>query len=313
MLTTATPSVVGPSVPDGGQTAQPSVTRIRPNDYAGEHEIYYLLREDNWQTWREDIYLTFQVCDLLGYVHGHRKCPEKDVDPVGESNWRYNDLYTKKVICDRLSEGQKYHTINCDTSNEMWKNLEAIHQPHGDHTGNELMREMMRMKAKDGENIIEHLAKLKQLWDRATLVCQDELPIPTKLFKTILTDSLPMSWDDFTRRLSRDPDIAIQMFIGECNEEYRRRLKRNDGQSAYTSDPSLTNRLGKNQNQNAKRRRCTHCGRNNHTIDDCYYISKPKCQNCKKLGHKREECRFKAKSQGSQKQKDRLVAEVIKP
>ncbi len=325
MSTTATQSVVGPSVPDGGLTAQPSVTRIRPEDYAGEHNAYDLLREDNWQSWRDDIYLTFRVCDLFDYVHGLQKCPEKEVDPVGESNWKYNDRYTKKVIRDRLSEGQKYHTTNCDTSNEMWKNLEAIHQPRGDHIENELMRELIGMKAKDGENIVEHLAKLKQVWDRATLVCQDRLPIPTKSFKEILTYSLPKSCDDFTRQLSRGPDkkdMVIQVFIGECNEEYRRRLKRdneegNNGQSAYASKPSLINRLDKNQsqnqNRNAKRQHCTHCGRNNHTIDNCYHISKPKCRNCKRLGHKKDKCRFKAKSEGSNKQKDELVAEVIKP
>jgi hypothetical protein len=54
---------------------------------------------------------------------------------------------------------------------------------------------------------------------------------------------------------------------------------------------------------------CTHCGRNNHKIEDCYHASKPKCTVCKKLGHKEEECTFKKKTQKPHKSKDKKIAE----
>jgi hypothetical protein len=53
------------------------------------------------------------------------------------------------------------------------------------------MRELTNVKAKEGDNIIEHLAKLKQLWDCITLVCQKDLPLSPKLFKKFLAYSLP--------------------------------------------------------------------------------------------------------------------------
>ena len=112
----------------------PSIEKIKPCDYAGEHRSVNLLDEENWLSWRADIELTFRVCELKGYISGDLKCPDEANDPVGAANWRYNDDYTKKVICDHLSVGQKYHIDDCNTSQQMWTNLEAIHQSHGYQT-----------------------------------------------------------------------------------------------------------------------------------------------------------------------------------
>lgn len=67
----------------------------------------------------------------------------------------------------------------------MWANLKAIHQSCGDQTENQLMCELTDMKAKDGNDIIENLSKLKQLWDHIiiTLVCRLDLPLSPKNFK----------------------------------------------------------------------------------------------------------------------------------
>jgi hypothetical protein len=183
-----------PSQPTQDEQQQAiDISRIKPKDWSGEHKTYNLLEKDNWQSWRNDISLTFRVCGLNGYVNGTLKCPNSTTDPVNVSNWKYNDLYTQKVIRDCLSAGQKYHTSNCDTAKEMWVNLQAIHQSYGDQTKNQLMRELMDRKAKDGDDIIEHLAKLKQLWDRITLVCPQDLSLTLKSFKKFLAYSLPPS------------------------------------------------------------------------------------------------------------------------
>lgn len=127
-MSTATSSTA-PTQPlqQGEQVPVPSVIRIKPKDWSGEHKTYNLLEEDNWQSWRDDIILTFRVCGLDGYVNGTLKCPDAATDSTGAENWKYNDQYTQKVIRDRLGASQKYHTSNCDTAKEMWTNLQAIH------------------------------------------------------------------------------------------------------------------------------------------------------------------------------------------
>ena len=76
---------------------------------------------------------------------------------------------------------------------EMWSNLQAIHQTCGDQTKNQLMRKLTDTKASEGDDIIEHLSCIKKLWDRITLVCQGNLPLSSKLFKKLLAYSLPPS------------------------------------------------------------------------------------------------------------------------
>ncbi len=64
------------------QITMPSIICICPRDFSSENKTYSLLKEDNWQAWQEDIYLLFEVCDLLGYIHGEIECPNESIDPV---------------------------------------------------------------------------------------------------------------------------------------------------------------------------------------------------------------------------------------
>jgi len=80
------------------ETGKPSVTCIWPKDWSREHKTYNLLVEDNWQSWCDDIMLTFGVCRLDDYAYGILKCPEKSSKPVAADNWKYNNIYIQKII-----------------------------------------------------------------------------------------------------------------------------------------------------------------------------------------------------------------------
>jgi hypothetical protein len=212
-----------PTATQSSQSTTSNITRIRPKDLSGEHKSFDLLTEDNWHLWRDDLELTFNVCGLRDYVEGSLQCPDKTTDPVGASNWIYNDDYTRKVIRDRMSASQKYHITHCKTAQEMWAALKGIHQTCGDQTENYLLRELTDSKAGEGDDIIEHLANVKRLWDRIVLVAPNNIPSTPAQFKKFLSFSLPPSWDEFTRQFQRDPtkiNLTVAEFIGECHEEY---------------------------------------------------------------------------------------------
>ena len=200
-----------PTQPDP-HPALSNIQRIRAKDWSQEHRTFNLLEEENWQLWREDIELTFTVCGLHNYVDSTIQCPNKDTDPIRASNWSYNNDYTKKAICDHISHTQKYHITNCKTAQEMWSNLQAIHQACGNQTKNQLMHKLTDTKASEGDDIIKHLYRIKKLWDCITLVCQGDLLLSPKLFKKLLAYSIPPLWDDFTRQFTCDPlkkDITV--------------------------------------------------------------------------------------------------------
>ena len=122
-------------------------------------------------------------------------------------------------------------------------------------------------------------------------------------------------------------NISIHGLIGECNEEYRRRQQRakeeaSETQSAYAntqnSKAPLAQRIGgciqpKKTNTTQTGRSCSHCGRDNHKSDDCYYyLKKPKCTHCGRLGHDKVACRFKKKDtqNKSRKNKEKMITEA---
>jgi hypothetical protein len=193
------------------------------------------------------------------------------------------------------------------------------------------MRELFFSQAKEGDDIIKHLSTIRQLWDDIALRCPEDLPIPPSFFKKLLAYSLPHSWDDFTRQYSRDPtkiNCSVPVFIGDCMEHYTTKLKReHEGESSGTTADgnenndsttmvafnSLIKRLGQPTNQKGQRSnnpKCTHCGRSNHSAEDCYHATKPKCNFCKKLGHKEKTCRLKKKVSKPKKDKEKAVADA---
>jgi hypothetical protein len=120
---------------------------------------------------------------LSDYVNGTLERPDRSKDPVGASNWKFNDDYMKKVIHECMSRGQKHYVTNCQTSKDMWTNLLAIHQSCDDYTQNQLMHELMRMTAQNDNNIIGHLDNVTKLWDRMTIICPGKHPMEPLQFK----------------------------------------------------------------------------------------------------------------------------------
>jgi hypothetical protein len=92
MLTSALSTVPSQPTPEGASVQTPSAVQapsiicIKPKDWSGEHKTYNLLDEENWQSWRDDILLVFDVCGLDGYVNGTLKCPEEATDALGAEN-----------------------------------------------------------------------------------------------------------------------------------------------------------------------------------------------------------------------------------
>ncbi len=184
-----------------------------------------------------------------------------------------------------------------------------------------LMCELNTMKAHEGNDIIEHLTKLKRLWDRVTLI-SGETPSSEAKFKQQIGYSLPMSWDEFVCVLNHSPDkkdAPLPSFIGKCMEEHcchTQCVKEVDSKSQYAGNPKLINRISKKKLENAKKGKdkekmhCTMCRRDNHNTKNCFHAGKIKCFNCKKFGHKKADCHSKKKSEGSQKSKDQKVADA---
>jgi hypothetical protein len=80
----------------------------------------------------------------------------------------------------------------------MWANLVAMHKSKGHQTTIFYMCNLFHTTAKEGDNVTEHLNKLKQYWEKLNLLGNNDFKISDLLFKIIISFLLLPSWNAFT-------------------------------------------------------------------------------------------------------------------
>ena len=196
-------------------------------------------------------------------------------------------------------------------SNHMWLSLQSMDESTSHLILTTHLCTLMNTTAAEGDNIIEHISKLKQCWDQLSLFGDTNYRISKFLFKCIIASSLPESWDQYTDQfiagqldfVDMDPkkNIDNQQFIGILKQEYKRQESRKPGATkpseqaliAYGRDntrPPLASRIsGDTYNQNRTsppQMHCRICKLSNHYMRDCRFKGKPKCATCGRFGHK---------------------------
>ena len=146
-------------------------------------------------------------------------------------------------------------------------------------------------QAKEGTNTMAHLNEMKQKHEHLTLsshlIDRDE-------FKAILVALLPCSWEAWTISYlgyqgGTQGNHAAQVMTEQqlvsllCEEETRCKEKDVTGEYAYSTKPASTAQKG-------QQRTCHICGCTNHNMANCQFKGKPKCDTCRRFGHKGEEC-----------------------
>ena len=191
------------------------------------------LDDTNWTVWRKRITYVFEMCSVDGYVRGIVKQPNRDIDPEGSKAWVFNDIYAKLLITNNIEPDQMIHINQCNTSQEMWECLEAVHESRGHQTIISYIRNLIHTTANDNDNINDHLVKLKRYWERINQIADDDFKFSNSMFKVIISSSLPPTWDAFmepyvggqigTTDDNRKRNITSQRLIGLIKEEYIRR------------------------------------------------------------------------------------------
>jgi len=210
-----------------------------------------------------------------------------------------------------IAPSERVHTNGCPTSNHMWLSLQSMHKSTLHLILTTHLCTLMNTTVAEGDNIIEHISKLKQGWDQLSLFGNMNYRVSKFLFKHIIASSLLESWDQYTDQfvtgqldfIDTDPkkNIDNQQFIGILKQEYERqesckpRATKSSEQAliAYgrnNARPPLASRISGNMyNQNRTlplQMRCRICRLTNHYTCDCRFKGKPKCTTCRRFRHK---------------------------
>ena len=181
----------------------------------------------NWDVWQAHMITKFQLCGVEGYVNGTIRCPDFATDLEGVENWSCNDNFARVLISWNVTPREQVHILGCNSAREMWINLENVHGSLGrPKTMRAQWRKLFSITAKAGDNIVEHLDKLKQRRDLINFEAIG-IKVSDSLFNMIIAASLPPSWDSFTATtLGGVNDLGMfspQRFINLIEMEYRSR------------------------------------------------------------------------------------------
>jgi len=291
----------------------PTIARIHAAEGAAVTKSGKILdsQSKNWSAWSQSMALLFKLFKVQGYVLGKVPCPDTQNNPVGAENWGYNDTFTQLLITSNIAPSERVYTNGCPTSNRMWLSLQSMHESTSHLILTTHLCTLMNTTAAEGDNITDHISKLKQCWEQLSLFGDKNYRISKFLFKRIIASSLPESWDQYTDQfvagqldfVDTDPkkNIDTQQFIGYLKQEYKRRQSRKlrvikpseQALNTYRHEnakPPLASWITSNSYNNNRtsppQTCCRICRLTNHYTRNCRFKGKPKCATCGRFGHK---------------------------
>lgn len=289
--------------------AQPQVqipiARIQVSDISGFTEVDEILdtKLKNWSGWSQSMCLLLDVVNGVPYVEGKVKRPNPEIDPEGAENWSFNDAYIMILILQNIAPCEMIHVRGCQSAYQMWKNLRSIHHLTGIQIQTNRLRFLQNIRAKEGDDIPQHLVKLKNQWELVSYFGNEDnrRMYDDDFVKLQIAISLPRSWDSFTGpyvegHVDDDPlqadsmkKIDSQQLIGIINQKYyelnesRRQEETDNPPKGEKFSPSLAH-------HSHERRRCKHCGKGGHYTSQCRHLGKNKCRKCNRYGHDTDKC-----------------------
>lgn len=249
------------------------------------------LDKDNYDTWKVQAKALLVKGDTWGYVSGEKMKPTDNDAAILQ--WASNDAKAMSDLILSISPAELKHIKTCETSRDMWKKLQSIYESQGPARKAMLLKSLIHLKMKDGEDMRTHLANFADVVDKLEDL---ELNINQELVTILMLYSVPDNYEPFrvaieTReKLPTPEELKIKLL-----EEFQSRKRNRDEESSSAMFVAKQNKPRWQGTRNPPDKN-----------DERKEI---KCFKCKKVGHIARYCR---KQQNDQKKnsEESKIAEV---
>lgn len=102
--------------------------------------------------------------DTWGYVSGEIAKPTRNNAAILQ--WINNDAKAMSDLIFSISPAELKHVKTCETSKEIWKKLKSIHESQGPARKAMLLKSLIHVKMKDGDDMHTHLANFSDIVDK---------------------------------------------------------------------------------------------------------------------------------------------------
>lgn len=249
------------------------------------------LNDSNYLDWAAAIKTFISAKKKVGYINGKVKAPSTEDQKYEE--WEYNDSIVRTWILSSVTDGQLKYIVRKSSAREMWLILEEMYSEKSNPVNLYDLEVAIHDTKQGTHSVCEYYRALRALWEE-----QDSFDI--KDWDTV---------DDHKRYLKHIQDRRVLKFLHGLNSEYeglrsqilnfevipsleqcykkvvteerRRKTMLVDTGGATTGDHSalVSSKVSSAKKGEGTRKesykgdkKCSHCGRQNHSVDFCWEL-----------------------------------------
>lgn len=167
--------------------------------------------QSNYNAWRFTIIPILKEKDLLEAI-------DEEIVTTGKDDQAFT------IITLNIKDSQIPHIQDATTVKEAWVSLKEVHQGIGTNGRMVLMQRLWALKMREGQDMAEHLNQFRELANQLQGLSTDGNGVDDGELLTILTLSLPESYEPLVMALqSRTDLITFDVMAGRLLQESARR------------------------------------------------------------------------------------------
>lgn len=217
--------------------------------------------DSNWLDWS---YLVHNGLSLAELDHHILEDSDAKSRP---STWKKENQRILVLLGSIVDQSNtRYIREGGDSAYLAWKNLRAAHEDETAGGRMYWLRKLILTRMED-EYIDKHIESLLSAFDKLkSLVSKDSPLTPDDILTTALYISLPSEWTPVVAPLMQRSSVKSTEVIRALRaESTRKKSSQLHGQSEVSASKVLT--------QPTEKKRCTHCDKEGHTLEECYTVA----------------------------------------
>lgn len=260
---------------------------------------FELLSNNNYDTWKIQMRAILIKNDAWIYVDGSCVKPEGELTSAAVQAWVKGDLKAQSDVILGMNPSVIKQVKTCTTANAIWKKLEEVYESKAPVRKAALLNSLISYKLCENDNPREKTQDFLEIIDK---LADMDITIHKDLLSVILLRSLPESLENFRCAISSrdelpDPESLRGKIIdeletrkgnvaqnssamiasGNMQKKKKKLKKKNSSDSDETAKDKKDKKGGKGK--------CTHCGRINHVVKDCWYANNSGENSAKNADH----------------------------
>lgn len=221
----------------------------------------------NFHSWKQKMELILGHREVDEMIDPNLR-PRRPTDQEELLKWLRKDKSARMAIGITLSDEMLKNVAHTTTALEMWQEICNVHQRHTLLNKLAARRDFYTATMKPGEQMLVYINRVRQM---ATVLSAMGVDIDDKEMAMAVLNGLPSSFQTLITALDaigdEDPTFTFDKVRSLLLQEERRAAILKPGSSS-TDTAALFSKSGKQSGNN--RKKCTHCGRTNHTEPYCW-------------------------------------------